>query len=106
MAMTPDPAAAALVTSGHRALIGSGFAVACALVAANVLNAIFQFALARILDPPEYSLLAALFTVVLIAAVPTFALQASVARALAMHLAQDDRRAAALAFRGSLRTAF
>ena len=72
------------------------------MAAANALNAIFQFALARILEPAEYSLLAALFTVVLIAAVPTIAFQASVAREVANGLADGDRRAAALALRDTL----
>jgi O-antigen/teichoic acid export membrane protein len=74
-----------------RALVGPGLAVGTAVVAANALNAVFQFALARILDPPEYSLLAALVVVTLVAAVPPVAFQASVARAVAVHL--DEGRA-------------
>ena len=107
MPSTTDPAAGSLgvVPAASRALIGSGVAVGAAVAAANALNAIFQFALARILDPSEYSLLAALFTVVLIAAVPTIAFQASVAREVATGLAQGDEQAAALALRGTLRAA-
>jgi O-antigen/teichoic acid export membrane protein len=87
-------------------LIGSGVAVGVAVAAANALNAVFQFALARILEPSEYSLLAALFTVVLIAQVPTIAFQASVAREVATGLAAGDRRGASLALGDTLLTAF
>jgi O-antigen/teichoic acid export membrane protein len=89
--------------AGRRALIGSGVAVGTAVVAANGFNAVFQLALARILEPSEYSLLAALFTIVLIAAVPTIAFQASVAREVAGHLAEGNRDAAAAALGGTLR---
>jgi O-antigen/teichoic acid export membrane protein len=81
-------------------------AVGTAVAVANALNAVFQFALARILEPAEYSLLAALFTVVLIAAVPTIAFQASVAREVANGLADGDRRSAALALRDTLLASF
>jgi len=73
--------------TGRRALIGSGVVLAVAVGTANGLNAVFQLAMARILDPAEFSLLAALFTVVLIAAVPPLAFQATVAREVATRLA-------------------
>src|SRR5204863_9021670 len=72
---------------------------------ATALNAAFQFALARILEPAEYSLLAALFTVVLISQVPTLGLQASVAREIAARLADGDRQAAGRVLRSTLRAA-
>src|SRR5947209_3279107 len=86
---------------GSRRLVGAGVLVAAAL--ANAANAGFQLALARLLDPAEYSLLAALFTIVLIAQVPTIAFQASLARELAGRLAAGDRAGAAAAVRGMLR---
>ena len=88
---------------GGRGLIGSGILIAIAIALANGLNVVFQVALARILHPAEYSLLAALFTVVLVAAVPTIAFQASVARELARRLADGDRAGAGEALRGTLR---
>jgi O-antigen/teichoic acid export membrane protein len=88
---------------GRRALIGSGVLVAGSVAAANALNAVFQFALARILEPAEYSLLAALFTIVLIAGIPTIAFQATVAREIARTLSEGDEQAAALELRGTLR---
>src|SRR5712691_8660580 len=69
-----------------RALLGPGLFVGGAVVAANGLNAVFQVALARILDPAEYSLLVALIVVTLIAAVPPLAFQAAVAREVAVAL--------------------
>jgi len=90
---------------GRRALIGSGVVLAVAVGTANGLNAVFQLALARILDPPEFSLLAALFTVVLIAAVPPLAFQATVAREVATRLADGQPGEAGLVMRGTLRSA-
>jgi O-antigen/teichoic acid export membrane protein len=55
------------------------------------------------LEPAEYSLLAALFYLVLIAAVPTLAFQASLARELAVRLAGGGRREAAVELRDTLR---
>jgi O-antigen/teichoic acid export membrane protein len=95
--------ATAVVSAGPRTLARWSVVVGAALVLANVFNAIFQFALARILEPAEYSLLAALFYVVLIAAVPTLAFQASLARELAVRLAGGGRSEAAVELRGTLR---
>jgi O-antigen/teichoic acid export membrane protein len=72
-----------------RALLGPGLFVGAAVVAANALNAAFQVALARILDPSDYSLLVALVVVTLIAAVPPLAFQAGVAREVAVALAAE-----------------
>ncbi len=85
-----------------RALLGPGLFVGGAVVAANGLNAVFQVALARILDPPEYSLLVALVVVTLIAAVPPLAFQASVAREVAVALAEGRRGDAGAAVRDTV----
>ena len=79
---------AAPVGSTTRTLLGPGLFVGAAVVVANALNAIFQVVLARIFDPSEYSLLVALVTVTLIAAVPPLAFQATVAREVAIALAE------------------
>jgi len=96
--LDPSPAAA------RRALIGSGLVLAGAVGLANGLNAVFQFALARILERGEYSLLAALFAVVLIGAVPPLAFQATTARNVASSLADGDDTGAGLFLRGTLRS--
>ena len=72
-----------------RGLLGPGLFVGVAVVVANALNAVFQIALARILDPEEYSLLVALVVITLIAAVPPLAFQATVAREVAVALAEE-----------------
>jgi len=95
------PASAA--ASPLRALVGPGALVATAVIAANGLNAAFQFALARILDPGQYSLLAALVVVTLIAQVPPLAFQAGVARDVAVALADGRRADAGSILRGTLR---
>jgi O-antigen/teichoic acid export membrane protein len=81
-----------------RALLGPGLFVGAAVVVANALNAVFQVALARILDPSEYSLLVALVVVTLIAAVPPLAFQAAVARevAVALDAGRDGEAGASL----------
>jgi O-antigen/teichoic acid export membrane protein len=100
--VTADPAAER--TQARRALIGSGLLLALAVGAANALNAVFQFALARILDRGEYSLLAALFAVVLIGAVPPLAFQATTARSVASSLAEGREAEAGTYLRGTLRS--
>jgi O-antigen/teichoic acid export membrane protein len=105
VSVTLEPATEAVGTApGRRALIGSGAVLALAVVAANAMNAVFQFGLARILDPGEYRLLAALFAVVLIGAVPPLAFQATTAREIASSLADGDARAAGATLRGTLRS--
>jgi O-antigen/teichoic acid export membrane protein len=84
-------------------LLGPGLFVGAAVVVANALNAVFQIALARILDPSEYSLLLALVVVTLIAAVPPLAVQAAVAREVAVALAEGRREEAGAAIRTTLR---
>jgi O-antigen/teichoic acid export membrane protein len=91
------------VRTSARAMLGSGLFVAVATVAANGLNAGFQVALARILSPAEYSLLLSLIVVTLIAAVPPLAFQASVAREVAVSLAEGRKGEAGAAIRGTVR---
>lgn len=86
-----------------RGLLGPGLFVGVAVVVANALNAVFQIALARILDPEEYSLLVALVVITLIAAVPPLAFQASVAREVAVALAEERPGIAGAAIRDTVR---
>jgi O-antigen/teichoic acid export membrane protein len=86
-----------------RALLGPGLFVGGAVIAANGLNAVFQIVLARILEPPEYSLLVALVVVTLIAAVPPLAFQAAVAREVAVALAEGRRSEAGASVRDTVR---
>ena len=86
-----------------RGLLGPGLFVGVAVVVANALNAVFQIALARILDPEEYSLLVALVVITLIAAVPPLAFQASVAREVAVALAEERPGLAGAAIRDTVR---
>jgi O-antigen/teichoic acid export membrane protein len=78
--------------------------LAVAVGVANALNAAFQFALARILDPSEYSLLAALLAVVFVAAIPPLAFQATTARTVASDLARGDASSAGGVLRSTLRS--
>jgi O-antigen/teichoic acid export membrane protein len=100
--VTADPGAER--TRARRALIGSGVLLALAVGAANAFNAVFQFALARILERGEYSLLAALFAIVLIGAVPPLAFQATTARNVAASLAEGKEAEAGSYLRGTLRS--
>jgi O-antigen/teichoic acid export membrane protein len=93
------------VERGRRALLGSGAAIAAAVALANALNAVFQFALGRILGPREYGLLAALVLIVVISQVPTLGLQASIARDIASRIADGDRDGAGVLLRSALRAA-
>jgi O-antigen/teichoic acid export membrane protein len=101
-ALEPPAEALGPLPSGRRALIGSGVVLAVAVGLANAMNAVFQFGLARVLDPAEYRLLAALFAIVLIGAVPPLAFQATTAREIASRLADDDSHGAGRALRGTL----
>jgi O-antigen/teichoic acid export membrane protein len=95
---------AAEQVDARRALIGSGLLLAFAVGLANALNAVFQFGSARILEPGQYSLLAALFAVVLIGAVPPLAFQATTARSVASSLAEGDDAGAGVYLRGTLQS--
>lgn len=91
--------------SARRTLVRSGLAIAAGVGVANVLNALFQFSLARILDPGDYALLAALVAVVLVAAIPPLAFQATAAREVSARLAHDDRAGAGRLLKGMARSA-
>jgi O-antigen/teichoic acid export membrane protein len=84
-------------------LVRSGILLTVAVGLANVLNAVLQFSLARILEPDEYALVAALFAVVLVGAIPPLAFQATTARAVAAELGQGRAGAAGSVLRGTLR---
>ncbi len=86
-----------------RSLLAPGLFVGGAVIVANGLNAVFQIALARILDPAEYSLLVALVVITLIAAVPPLAFQAGVAREVAVALADGRRSEAGASIRDTVR---
>jgi O-antigen/teichoic acid export membrane protein len=81
-------------------LVRSGVVLTVAIGLANVLNAVLQFSLARILDPEDYALLAALYAVVLVAAIPPLAFQATAAREVSARLARDDREGAGALIKG------
>lgn len=87
----------------RRRLARSALLIGGATVAANVLNALFQLAMARILEPGEYSLLATLFALVLVPGVPMLAVQTVVARDIASRLAADDVSGAGAVLVGSVR---
>jgi O-antigen/teichoic acid export membrane protein len=83
---------AAEVSLGSRAgvpwrnLLRSSAVVGVALGLAYGLNALLNLLLARLLGPTEYSLLAPLLVVVMVATVPAIGLQSAVAREVARHL--------------------
>jgi hypothetical protein len=85
-------------------LVRSGIVLTVAIGLANVLNAAFQFSLARILEPDEYALLAALFAIVIVAAIPPLAFQATAAREVSARLAQNDIEGAGLFLKGMARS--
>lgn len=87
----------------RRSLALAGAVLAAATATANVFAVGFHVALARLLDPGEYSLLASLLAVALVLAVPTLALQPAVARVVARSLARGDERTAGMALRSTLR---
>jgi hypothetical protein len=72
-------------------LLRSSAVLSVAVAATYVLNGLFNLVMARVLEPREYSLMAALFTVLLVGNVPTLALQAGVARGMAQRLGRWPR---------------
>lgn len=102
---TAEVVAESLGSSAPRAggLVRAGTFVAFAVVATNALNAVFQFVMARILAPSEYSLLATLFVVVLVSTVPLTGIQASVAREVAQRRAAGDDSDTGVVLRAGLR---
>ena len=85
-------------------LVRSGVLLTLAVGLANLLNAAFQFSLARILEPDEYALLAALFAVVIVAAIPPLAFQATAAREVSVRLERGDEQGAGVFLQGMARS--
>lgn len=81
----------------------SGTIVAVGIGLAAVLQSVFHLALARILGPSEYSLLATLLTLVLIATPAALALQVAVAREVAWRIDREGEAAAGVVLRETLR---
>ena len=81
-------------------IVRSGVLLTVAVGLANVLNAVFQFSLARILDPDEYALVAALFAVVIVGAIPPLAFQATAAREVSARLSRGDEHGAGVFLHG------
>ena len=81
-------------------IVRSGVLLTVAVGLANVLNAVFQFSLARILDPDEYALVAALFAVVIVGAIPPLAFQATAAREVSARLSRGDEQGAGVFLHG------
>ena len=90
--------------AGRGLLLRSGVLLTVAIGLANILNAAFQFSLARILEPDEYALLAALFAIVVVAAIPPLAFQATAAREVSVRLEHGDERGAGMFLRGMARS--
>ena len=81
-------------------IVRSGVLLTIAVGLANVLNAVFQFSLARILEPEEYALVAALFAVVIVGAIPPLAFQATAAREVSARLSRGDEHGAGVFLHG------
>ena len=99
---TPEPASSE-ARAGSQTLLRSGAIVGIGIGLAGVLQSVFHLALARILGPSQYSLLATLLAAVLIATPLTLALQAAVAREVAWRLAHESEAAAGIVLRETLR---
>jgi O-antigen/teichoic acid export membrane protein len=89
-----------------RAVLQSSTLITVAALVGNGFNVVFHFATARLMGPQEYSLLATMFAVFLIASVPLLALQATVARETSAVLARGDERGAGMILRSSFRVVF
>ncbi len=87
----------------RRGLLRSGAIAGAAVLGTNLLNVAFQLSTARLLPPPEYSLLVTLFSVLLITNVPILSLQARVARDVARLDEAGDRDAIGAELVDSLR---
>jgi O-antigen/teichoic acid export membrane protein len=98
---TPD-VTATLAPHRSRSLTRSGLLIGAATAWGMGLNIVFHFALAHILDPGEYSLLASGLVLIYIVTIPAVALQAAVARDVASHLAAGEEVEAGVALRESL----
>ncbi len=84
-------------------LLRSGAIAGAAVLGTNVLNVAFQLSTARLLPPPEYSLLVTLFSVLLITNVPILSMQARVARDVARRAEAGDLDAVGAQLVDSLR---
>jgi O-antigen/teichoic acid export membrane protein len=87
---------------GVFALLRSGAVISAAVGATFVLNGLFNLVMARHIEPREYSLMASLFLVMLMANVPTLALQAGVARGMARRLQDEGEDGAGAVLRQAL----
>jgi len=90
--------------AGRRGLVRAGLLLTVAVGLANVLNAVLQLALAHILEPEEYALIAALFAVVFVGAIPPLAFQATTARNVAADLLTGDAARAGAVLRETVRS--
>lgn len=84
-------------------LFRSSVTIGIAIAAASGITAVTQLAMARLLRPAEYSLLATLFVVIAVAGVPLAALQATIARDVAAEHAEHAALGAGTALIGSAR---
>jgi O-antigen/teichoic acid export membrane protein len=94
----PEPSKSGLVRSGVTVML---FAAA-----ANGLNVVFHFAVARFLPPAEYALLTTIFAINIIATVPLIAVQATVAREMAILLGSGDVETAGAVLRTTYSVVF
>jgi O-antigen/teichoic acid export membrane protein len=69
------------------------------VLVANGLNAVFHFVVAHLMQPVEYSLLATLFLIVTISAVPALSLQAVVAKDVLARIGEHGHAAVGLVLR-------
>ncbi len=83
-------------------LVPGGITVAAGIGLAVALQSAFHLALARILGPSDYSLLAAQLTIVLLATPAAAALQAAVAREVDWRMSSEGSAAAGLVLRDTL----
>lgn len=88
--------------TGTAALARNGAIIAIGVGLAAALQAGFHLAVARIVGPADYSLLAAMFTLVLIATPVALALQAAVAGEVAWRIEREGEAAAGLVLRDTV----
>jgi O-antigen/teichoic acid export membrane protein len=83
-------------------LMRSSAVLGGAVLATNLLNGLFAVVMVRTLEPRSFSLMNALFTVILMSGVPTLALQAGVARGMARRLAAGEEADASALLRKAM----
>jgi O-antigen/teichoic acid export membrane protein len=103
--LTAEVVGESIGSSGSRAggLVRGGVFLTLAVLSANLLNAVFQFVMARILEPDEFSLLASMFAVIVMVTVPLSGLQTVMARAVAARVVIGGLPAAGAALRKAAR---